>query len=393
MAGRARRVLFVAVLACVPLAALALVEGTASLALFAHTLLRDQVAEDSYTERDTLLGWISKPNFYNPDFYGPGRSLRSNGQRFRHDGDLAPQPPTGRLRVVCSGDSFTLGFGVGDAQTWCAQLAGVDSSLETVNMGQGGYGIDQAYLWYLRDGIRLHPDVHIFAFIEPDFARMRSDRFLGYPKPVLVRDSDGVRAEGVPVPRPGLGRFMVRLTDATRTLRIYTAFGYLYRKFKHPTNPTDALQKDSLTWKLARATFRELARRDSAAGAQLTVVFLPTYDDYAGHFSDSYRRWAREDAARHEFNYVDLIKPLRKTPPDSVDMFFIKQGEVPFAHATGHYTAIGNAWVAAQLRRLVPALTRRLATQRPPAMGTSRERVSVIMARRGRTRSVALLRN
>ena len=44
----------------------------------------------------------------------------------------------------------------------------LDPRFESVNMRQGGYGLDQAYLWYQRDGTRLAHDVHIFAFIFDD---------------------------------------------------------------------------------------------------------------------------------------------------------------------------------------------------------------------------------
>ncbi len=88
-------------------------------------------------------------------------------------------------RLVCSGDSFTFGYGVGDEATWCALLATIPPGIETVNMGQGGYGLDQAYLWYRRDGLHLGHQVHVMALITRDFERMASDRFVGYGKPLL----------------------------------------------------------------------------------------------------------------------------------------------------------------------------------------------------------------
>ena len=50
--------------------------------------------------------------------------------------------PPGKTRIICSGDSFTLGFGVDNEHTWPQQLAARNANLETVNMGQGGYGAD-----------------------------------------------------------------------------------------------------------------------------------------------------------------------------------------------------------------------------------------------------------
>ena len=104
-------------------------------------------------------------------------------------------------RIVCSGDSFTLGYGVDDEQTWCARLEAREPRFETINMGQGGYGIDQAYLWYRRDAAMLDHHVQVFAFISADFGRLLSDRFQGYGKPVLRMKQGALVLENTPVPR------------------------------------------------------------------------------------------------------------------------------------------------------------------------------------------------
>ena len=149
------------------------VEGVASLARFGlivATQTQRPLAERAHTEYDAELGWVNRPNVSLPDLYGPGASLHINTQRFRGTRDVAPHTPVGRVRVVCSGDSFALGYGVGDDATWCHQLEALEPRVESVNMGQGGYGLDQAYLWFLRDGAALEHDVHLFSFIAEDVA-------------------------------------------------------------------------------------------------------------------------------------------------------------------------------------------------------------------------------
>jgi hypothetical protein len=79
-----------------------------------------RLAERHHTRHDALLGWANVPGLSLPDFYGSGRGLTINGQGFRGDRDYAPDPPLRRL--VCSGDSFAMGYGVGDGDTWCARL-------------------------------------------------------------------------------------------------------------------------------------------------------------------------------------------------------------------------------------------------------------------------------
>ncbi len=75
--------------------------------------------------------------------------------------------------------------------------------LQTVNMGQGGYGVDQDYLWYKRDGVKLDANMLVFAVIAQDFFRMASDNFIGYGKPVLRARDGALVTENVPVPPGG----------------------------------------------------------------------------------------------------------------------------------------------------------------------------------------------
>jgi hypothetical protein len=92
-----------------------------------------------------------------------------------------------------------LGFGVDDDHSWCKLLESLDQRLETVNMGQAGYGVDQAYLWYKRDAGTIRHHVHLFAPIVDDFRRMESGTFFGgYSKPFLEEGSLVVK--NVPVP-------------------------------------------------------------------------------------------------------------------------------------------------------------------------------------------------
>src|SRR5262244_1013414 len=181
---------------------LILIEGLASYGLLVYDLVRlRSVSERRHTKYDPDLGWVNEPDVYIPDMYGPGVYLRTNAQGFRNNHDITTAVPDGKARIICSGDSFTLGFGVDNAHTWCELLSSLEPRLETVNMGQGGYGVDQAYLWYKRDGAKFNHHVHLLAFITGDFSRMKYDSFLGYGKPVLDIENGMLVVKNVPVPR------------------------------------------------------------------------------------------------------------------------------------------------------------------------------------------------
>ena len=182
-AGFGARVLNLVLGLVLILLGLVLLEGISSAVLFVWDIVqtsRRPLAERTHTRYDELLGWVNVEKVEVEDLYGEGLSLRTNSQGFRANQDYDVTPPNGKLRIICSGDSFTLGYGVDNDHTWCQLLTTLDDRLQTINMGQGGYGIDQAYLWYERDGLPLQPDVHLFTFITADFWRMRQRSFHGY---------------------------------------------------------------------------------------------------------------------------------------------------------------------------------------------------------------------
>lgn len=89
---------------------LAFLEGVASLTLVAVKAWRvsQPFAETLHTQPDADLVWEYLPNTKLEDMYGPGTSLTINAQGFRGEAATAPVPADRTLRIVCSGDSFTL---------------------------------------------------------------------------------------------------------------------------------------------------------------------------------------------------------------------------------------------------------------------------------------------
>jgi hypothetical protein len=118
---------------------LVVVEGFASYMLAVRDIMTAYpLAERRHTKYDPELGWVNEASVHIPDMYGPGIYLRTNSEGFRNNHDFDTAVPNGKYRIVCSGDSFTLGYGVDNDHTWCHRLTALDPRLETVNMGQGG---------------------------------------------------------------------------------------------------------------------------------------------------------------------------------------------------------------------------------------------------------------
>ena len=118
---------------------------------------------------DEMLGWAHRPNMLG-ELTTNSKGLRafrySRGLRVRREYSAQPSPNT--LRIALFGDSFTLGYGVADDETWGHQLeialnqAGIRA--EVMNFGVNGYGMDQAFLRWLHEGRQYSPDMVIFGF-------------------------------------------------------------------------------------------------------------------------------------------------------------------------------------------------------------------------------------
>jgi hypothetical protein len=338
---------------------LVLIEGTASLLLFLRAAnWRAQVSERLYTTYDAELGWVSRPGVRLEGMYGRGASLTTDDRGFRGKSSVATQVPPDKRRVICSGDSFTLGFGVDDDQTWCHLLATLDPRLETVNMGQGGYGADQAYLWYRRDGTKLQHDLHVFAFITDDFQRMAVDDFYGYAKPWLALDEGQLVVRNVPVPASSYGVFSwwVRNIDQLRLLRaVQLAEGVVTRLRGRNTQPgaTREVSTPAQTREVLAVMLADLKRLNEERRSQLVLVHLPTIYELR---SDGPREWIAylEDQSRRlNIPYVNLFEPFRKFPEARWTTFFLKRGELAYPAAAGHLNVEGNMMVATLIEKAI----------------------------------------
>ncbi len=350
-----------------------------SLVLFLRQLPRTRiVAERIHTEYDPLLGWINKPDLLIRDMYGPGKYFQTNSQRFRNDRAFPiPVPPGGR-RWICAGDSFTLGYGVDNDHTWCAQLARITPGLETVNMGQGGYGIGQTYLWVNRDGVKLDYDLLIFAFITRDFTRALSPRFRDYPKPLLTVREGKPAVGNVPVPRPGfLAERLPRFRAAARTLKTGQLIRLLARRLAGPAGPAEENRKTTIARikELTTAVFGSLHDRHRENGRAVLFVHLPVMDDYReAANTDLMRSFLAAEAEANGWFILDLVGEFRNLKPQEAGELFIREDLPGYTASRGHYSEKGNRYIAELLGREIsrhPELLPDTGNRRPEPGGNT----------------------
>jgi hypothetical protein len=333
------------------LVCLTLVEGIASLTVSTKQLVFDGNRSPA-TQFDEYLGWAGARSVRIPDMYGRGKHVYTNSSGFRNTDDTSITPPEGKLRILCSGDSFTYGQGVGNDDSWCQQLADQDDRLVTVNMAMPGYGIDQMYLRYLRDGHVLEHAVHIFAFVSGDLTRAAFDNFYRYGKPVLSVEQEKLSVVNTPVSR--LTWTISRAVNRADFRSIYLGQRLLERAL---SGGNDSREISERVGPIALQVFEDIHRMAVEKDAVALFVFLPTERDVGGR--SMWRDWVNQSFDGLELNFLDLTPSLLRMSAGDVGGFFIDPGDP----SEGHYTEAGNAWVARELHAILletPAVQRKL---------------------------------
>ena len=326
-------------------------EGACSF-IFSFLKIRSSqiVAERIHTEYDPLLGWINKPDIYIQNMYGPNKYFQTNSQRFRNSENFEIDIPEGKKRWICSGDSFTLGYGVDNDNTWCKLLSSIKPDVEIINMGQGGYGIDQSYLWFMRDGIKLQYDLLIFAFITSDLTRALSSKFRNYPKPLLSVDEGQIQYNNIPVPRPGfIAQYLPKFETTIKSLRVTKLTHALLNMLRTSNSAAEAETDDTVmrVKKLTRAIFKSLHDYNIQSNRRVLFVYLPTQKEYRKNMRTmTVRNFLSSQAEKNGWVFIDLFDDFRSLDPESIPELFL-QSDIPgYTASKGHYTEKGNRYIA-----------------------------------------------
>ncbi len=348
----------------VALVFLLLLEGLSSVFFFGRHTLQELAKEAVFTQHDDELGWTSQPNIHIDDMYGPGRDVRTNSVGLRNTPEFEWALPPGRLRIVCSGDSYTFGHGVGNERAWPAVLAALEPRFEVLNLGQTGYGVDQAFLKYRARQKEWQHDIHLFAFITDDFRRMQYAEFLGYAKPLLEVVDGEVRVTNRPVPgRPpyfAQWAIVMRRIEELSLVKLLRSMAGRPRTRERTVN---ADRMDDTGRELAGQIFEELHELSDDNGSLPVLVYLPAgawdYHEAPGSPTEHWRYFFEHESQERGWIFVDLVAALRKLPHHEIGELF-----------EDHYSEKGNEFVARALlenlqrdRRVQERMERRLGVE------------------------------
>jgi hypothetical protein len=344
--GRLTGILLVNVALLVAL--LVVIEGLSSYAFFLRDLIpRLRESDLSHTEYDAEIGWVGLPNVDIEDMYGPGAHLRTNQRGFRNAEDFPPKRDSDMRRIVCAGDSVTFGEHVGNDQTFCSVLAELDPKLETINMGQVGYGVDQAYLWYKRDADELDVDVSILAFITHDFMRMQYDKFMGIPRPTMVLQDGKPVITNTPISESTYAMPIwlaetLNSADDLSTLKLATKVrDRLNLAPREVPGAWDARGAEEVE-AVVGGMFEDLRDYDSARSRTTVLVYFPSVEELQQPNAELgyWMSVVESNAQRLDIPFIDFVSVFRELPAAEATSLFVDGY---------HFSEKGNALVAREL--------------------------------------------
>lgn len=275
------------------------------------------VLEDPLNQYDPTLGWKHIPN--KDATILEGFRVHINSRGFRADEEYSDQIPAERYRIVGVGDSFTFG-NVPQEETWPALLEKKDPRLQVINMGASAYGVDQMYLWYRQDGVRLKADLVIVAAIMADFERVYLYKWMsGHGRPRLTYSQGALTVTNVPVPpRVEPGKLNIHPMDL--------------RAFRDPRSAGFVPGDDELPYRIVEA-FQMLVQ---SQGARFLLVLLPEWKD----FDDDRRGPVRDFCQKHRIPFLDLTGQFQQSTAGKPRISVFR------GPADLHYNSYGNEIVA-----------------------------------------------
>lgn len=254
--------------------------------------------------------------------------IRTNGGGLREDREVAAG------RVLCLGDSFTVGFGVDREETFAARIG-------ALNAGVGGTGTAHQLAWFTLEGWRYRPAVVLIAPVINDPSDdTKSGLFTFAPDSSLVQHP-AVQPRTLRVLRqlrrlPGYTTWFARshLLNAFKQAFAVRHHGRLADVAAGGAAPADVQRQEDA---LQRALLRQLRTECEARGAALVVMPVPATAGSAEQVrQDRLYDWLASDG----FAVVDLRPTLTQA---------LAAQEVVTYPVDGHWTPAAHRLVAARL--------------------------------------------
>lgn len=270
--------------------------------------------EAKYIGYSRDLGWTTLPN-------GENELYRANSQGVRGTRVYDQSPPEGMLRIATFGDSYIHGDDVPNSSAWSILMEQKAADVEVMNFGVGGYGPDQGYLRYLKEGPAYSPHIVFIGYQTENINRVvnvfrpfyspKTGNPLAKPYFSLV-DGELILNEN---PMQSLSDYRDLLDDPESVLSTMSEDDFHY-KFRYTPGPLDW----SPAMRLIKAFFFEFKSR----------YMSPFYE--GGKYRTSFEAYQLVDAIIRDFHCDALTNgslPVVVLFPHRADLEDVKNGGTP----------------------------------------------------------------
>lgn len=239
---------------------------------------------------DPELGWAPSPNvsgIHRRD--GFAVFVEQNQFGLRGPKTQQREKTNSKRRILILGDSYVWGYGV-DQDKVFTEPAVHGSDMELINFGVSGYGTDQAYLWYQREGIFFDVDEVVLAFTPyNDVENNLSARQYGHDKPYFTLEHQELTLHAQQLKENPVQTAINTIWAQSRVINLlFTA----HRTFQNwlvlkrtkggtatpgsgPLSPNTVSDRDREGLALTMAIITKLRDAVLSAGAKFSVTFIP----------------------------------------------------------------------------------------------------------------------
>ena len=155
-------------------------------------LLSSFLGISPYMKYDSELGWTAQPDsekkHKHPILgFDVTYEINENGLR----GKKYPlEKPNDVYRIMILGDSNGFGWGNEEEKHFAALIDSRYENVQVINLSLSGYGTDQEYIRFVKEGLQYKPDLVIVQVTPNDFEEIQFPFYNRKPKPHFIFDAD-----------------------------------------------------------------------------------------------------------------------------------------------------------------------------------------------------------
>lgn len=284
-----------------------------------------------------------------PGFEGFGPlnvPVKINSQGFR-DGEHEKAKPSGTLRVLGLGDSFTFGWGVSQDETFLKQLERqlrieIGRPVEVINAGVPGWGLCQYDLYLRREDLDYSPDIIVIAYFVDDLPPPKTPGVCGEPLDSIVQRQEVPPVKGGILRHFRLYNFMKFAANWVREKNKRERIAYLHsfderRKawservnylMTKPDDQTDIEFKGHL-----RDYLLKLRHAASEKQSHLVLMFIPDIAQLNHHEAQYINGVLRKMTRELGVSFVDMTPTFEVSKDPATYYLWPKD---PHTNARGH---------------------------------------------------------